>query len=401
MHRIPVYLFSLFLLLGAASSESGATSSPPTWTVDMVDQSGTAQFTSMKIDTAGNVHIAYVATDGGKFSLKYAFWDRSIKKWFTMQVAERASFCSLALDSKQHPHISFADRGTMWGDKLRHAYWDDQELKWVVQAIPLAADTIAYYTSIVLDKNDRPAISFYEYDGPRNSGLRVRMRVVRLTENGWEAQTVDGRNQSGKFNSLAIDSLGRLHLGYANVKEDTAGARYGFFDGQQWKLEIVEQLSSTQRAYLGHSMAIAVDKDNDPHMTYVHYSPPYYIKYAVRKNDKWNISIVDQVALVDYPDRNSILLDSDGQPWIGYYDKRNGILKLAHREGSKWFAEIVDGHRSGYTSSIAIDRGMVWVSYSDEAGTGLRVARRPLAPSTTGGTAATAAAAAKTDPSSR
>jgi hypothetical protein len=373
MRRIPLFLFSLALLL-AQTLAAG------TWSVDLVDQTGSAQFSSMKIDTAGNVHVAYVATEGGKFPLKYAFWDIKIKRWFTMHVADRASFCSLALDSKQHPHISFADRGTMWGDKLRHAYWDPETMAWVVQAIPLAADTIAYYTSIVLGKDDRPSISFYEYDGPRNSGLRVRMRVVRLTDNGWEAETVDGRNQSGKFNSLAIDSLGHLHLGYANVKEDTAGARYATWDGQQWKLETVEQLSQTQRAYLGHSMAIAVDKDNNPHITYVHYSAPFYIKYAGRKDGKWKIETVDQVGMVDYPDRNSILIDSEGQPWIGYYDKRNGILKLAHKEGQQWFAEVVDGGRSGFTSSIAIDRGTVWVSYSDEGGGGLRVAHRALDP---------------------
>ena len=34
------------------------------WKIDTVDGGGTATFTSLRIDTAGNVHVAYVVDDG-------------------------------------------------------------------------------------------------------------------------------------------------------------------------------------------------------------------------------------------------------------------------------------------------------------------------------------------------
>ena len=350
------------------------------WNIEVVDRSGAGQFSSMKIDREGNAHIAYVATEGGKFSLKYAFWDHLVKRWFVMTVADRASFCSLTLDSKQKPHISYADRGTLMGDKLRYVYWDDTAKTWKQQAVPLNADTIAYYTSIVLDSQDRPRISFYEYDGPRNSGFRVRMRAVAWDGENWKVQTVDGQNQSGKFNSLAIDAKDRLHLAYANVNTLTAAIRYGFWDGQAWKVEMIEEFNRNTKAYIGYSAGIALDQGGDPHVTYSQYSRPYYLKYAYRKAGQWRVEAVDELAGVAYPDRNSIVIDSQGQPYISYYDPGNGNLKVAHRRGNRWYAEVVDGSRSGYTSSIQVVGNELWVSYSDEGSGGLKVARRELDP---------------------
>ena len=58
----------------------------------------------------------------------------------------------------------------------------------------------------------------------------------------WQVETVDGDNQSGKFNSMAIDAQGHIHLAYANVNDMTAGARYAYWDGTSWKLDILDGL---------------------------------------------------------------------------------------------------------------------------------------------------------------
>src|SRR5579863_10204606 len=78
------------------------------WKTEVVDASGAGKFASLKVDANGDVHVAYVPeTDG--HPLKYAFWDHHLDKWFTMTVTNIASFCTLVLDSKQRPHISWAD----------------------------------------------------------------------------------------------------------------------------------------------------------------------------------------------------------------------------------------------------------------------------------------------------
>ena len=188
------------LLVSAILTVTPVWSSTPQdapWQVEIVDHSGVSKFSSLKIDKYGNAHVAYV-TEDGSYSLKYAFWDHATKRWFIMTVSQNASYCSLALDSKQHPHISWADFGVVNGSKLRYAYWDGQS--WNTQAIPLNAETIGYYTSLVLDADDHPSISFYEYNGPAGTEFRVRMRNVTWNGQYWAARTVDGDNQSGKFN---------------------------------------------------------------------------------------------------------------------------------------------------------------------------------------------------------
>ena len=97
---------SAALLFGALAMCADLPSGTGEWRIDMVDASGVPRYTSMKIDARGNAHVAYVVDDGSH-TLKYSFWDHELQRWFTMKVGEAASFCALALDSKQRPHISF------------------------------------------------------------------------------------------------------------------------------------------------------------------------------------------------------------------------------------------------------------------------------------------------------
>ena len=345
------------------------------WRIETVDQTGQGRYSSLKIDKDGNAHLAYVTETGDDHLLKYAVWDHTVKRWFAMTIDRGASFSSLTLDSKGNPHISYADYGTGVGAKLRYAHWDGKT--WQKQAIPLNSEVIAYYTSIALDATDSPSISFYEYRGPRGTEISVRMRVVTWSGDRWQVRTVDGQNQSGKFNYLLTDAKNNLHLAYANVGAMTAGMRYSFWDGKMWSNEIVEDASMLPQSYLGQSAAMAVDGDGNPHLTYVNASPPS-VRYAVRQNGRWKVQLVDNVAAIGYPDRNSIAVDSEGHPYISYYDAGAGALKLARRLGSRWQIEIIDNNGAGFTSSLQLTNNAIWISYSDDANGSVKVARSDL-----------------------
>jgi hypothetical protein len=345
----------------------------PEWKFELVDQSGPAKSNTIKVDANGNLHVAYIADDGNRYPVKYAFWDRKINKWFVMQVAESAATCSLTLDSKQRPHIAYVDFGSMSGCGLKYVRWDGAA--WQKQAIPLNSDIIAYFTSITLDPNDRPSISFYEYRGPKDSDIHIRMRHVMLAGKQWQVRTVDPEEGSGKFNCIAADSTGTLHLAYANVSANTAGLRYATYKGDGWRGEFVDTQERNNGQSVGFSTCLAVDKDNNPHLTYSNQTKPQ-MRYAVRRNNQWRIQVVDNLTGVGYPDRNSIALDGSNIPYISYHDAGRGELRLAYPAGKEWIVEVVDD--GGFTSSVAVDKDEIYLAYGDSVRSGLKVARRPL-----------------------
>lgn len=361
-------LASLALLLPASLCAS-------VWLTEVVDTAGAGKFTSMRVDSHGNIHLAYSIEDGSRNPLKYAFRDVSLKRWFTMKVAEGAAACSLALDSNQRPRISWTDFGTMSGSKLRYAQWTGSA--WRVQPIPLNSDVIAYYNSIVLDAEDNAAISFYEYRGPKETDLHIRMRIVQWDGQVWGVKTVDPTEGSGKFNSMAIDRRGRIHLAYANVSSGTEGLRYALWDGKRWKAEVVDDAARNGGGVVGQAVSVALDKEDNPHITYMNVSSPS-MKYAVRRNGRWSVETVDTVSSVGYPDRNGIAVSEDGGPFISYYDAGRGHLKVAYQDRGKWLVETVDENAVGFTSSVQIHGGELWVSYADLANGAIRVSHTSL-----------------------
>jgi hypothetical protein len=354
------------LVCAAPAARSG-------WEIEVVDQFGPPSFTSLRVDNDGNVHVAYIAqTD--EHALRYGFWDHAIKRWFMMTVAKGANYCSLTLDSKQRPHISWADYGTFIGAKLRYGHWDGKS--WQLTALPLNSEVVDFYTSIALDKNDHPTLSYYEYRGPKGTDIAVRMRVVQWNGTYWEAKTIDGENQSGKYNALFSDALGRVHLAYANVGAQTAGIRYAVRNEGQWTVESIEDIR-VAKTYMGGGACLTVDKQGNPHIVYANNSEQS-IRYAYRKGKDWVLEKVGNAAKPVYADRYAIALAEDGRPFVGYYDGATGDFAVAWRRRSAWVSEVIDAGGAGFTSSMSIHQGQLWVSYADETRGVLKVAHRSL-----------------------
>ena len=130
----------------------------------------------------------------------------------------------------------------------------------------------------------------------------------------------------------------------------------------------------------GYSTFVTVDKNKQPHIAYST-AVTGLVKYAARKNGKWQIEVVDKIAAVGYPDRNSIVLDEQGRPFVSYYDAARGTLKVAWKDGQRWMTAQIDSN-AGFASSLQIYKGALWISYSDQGNSGLKVAHWALPPAT-------------------
>lgn len=356
----------VLLVAGIWAAVLNATEKPAEWRVTVVDPTAIGKFSSLRIDSYGNAHVSYV--DDAQLVLKYSFWDHSLNKWFTETLDRSRGYCSLALDSKQRPHISYLAYGE---GQLKYAHWTGSS--WEKSVIRVNAKVIDYYTSIAIDAKDNPRISFYEYWGTGEDYL-LHLRTVAWNGEFWHVSTVDSTAGSGKFNSIATDSKGNPHIAYANVKAESASLRYAHWNGKSWEVEVLE--GSGMSGYAAFSVALALDNDDVPHIAYTDVTNRQ-VKYATRRNGKWQIQVVDSLAEVAYPDRNGIAADAQGRPYISYYDGGRGMLKLAYRRDQKWVAEVVDQNFAGFTSSVQIDHSAIWVTYADET-SGLKCGRSSL-----------------------
>lgn len=335
------------------------------WNVETIEPGGGAMFTSLRIDSAGDGHLGYLQSS--THELKYGFWDHRLRRWFTATIDQSSSgFCSLALDSKQHPHLSYLAYAT---GKIKYIHWDGST--WKNQIVEVGAKEISYYTSIALDQNDYPTISFYEYFN-KDGDNSLRLRTVSWNGSYWEARTVDDARGSGKFNAIQPDSAGHLHIAYANVDYGNAGLRYAYWDGTVWKPEVIDGVGGH---YIVYSPSLVVDEGNTPHITYSDVQN-HLVKYISRTGKIWKSEVVDSIVKVAYPDRNGIALDGQGRPYISYYDEGTGVLKVACKRQDKWATEIVDRGPAGFQSALQIHDGEIWVTYTD--GVGLKVAHRKL-----------------------
>ncbi len=108
--------------------------------------------------------------------------------------------------------------------------------------------------------------------------------------------------------------------------------------------------------WVGIDASIAVDKDNNPHISYFDQGNRD-LKYAYKKDGKWNTETIDSTD--DVGEESGISIDSEGTPHISYNDDSNGHLKYATKVNGKWEIEIVEnseGNSHVDSTSLKLDK---------------------------------------------
>lgn len=331
-----------------------------TWRTETVDQSG--KFTSIAVDKEDNLHLSY---SDGQGSVKYAFRPAGTSsKWFTMALDGGDAYTDLALDAHGNPHICFPFR------VLKYAHWDGKS--WRIQQIATDAAPITFSCAVGVGPDGTPHVSWYRDQNADNSPY-THIKYAELQNGVWVIHTLDFETQTGKWESMIIDSRGNPHLSFdAWVK---GLLKYAYKDGKDWKVETVDFRGHTNDAYnLGMGNSIALGRNDKP---VISYEDGHYLKVAHLEGSSWKIDQVDQISTLGswFGYRTSLALDKQGFPHVVYDDA--GALKHAFWDGKKWHVEIlasagVDGFRYG---SLAIDQeNNLYVGYRDPDDGSLKVA---------------------------
>jgi len=169
-------------------------------TVDAQAASSSSRL-SLTIDGAGRLHLAY--WDVTNEALKYAYKDGA--GWHVQTVDEEGRSPWLALDHAGRPHISYCKIPGSYCDELRYARWDGAQ--WHISTLEGGGQT-GFYTSLALDSADHPHISYL------NADEGYVLRYARWDGTAWQIETVDSNAGSGYYTSLILDSAGRPRISH-------------------------------------------------------------------------------------------------------------------------------------------------------------------------------------------
>jgi hypothetical protein len=204
-------------------------------------------------------------------------------------------------------------------DTPSHAIAIDADLAakaWQTETVDSAGNT-GLYTSLALDMEDHPHISYYEYN---NADLRYAYH----DGSAWTTDTVEGSGTVGTYTSLVLDSAGQPHIGYCGVAAMVPSSitliKYATYDGSAWVTETVASAGDG-----GGYTSLALDSGDGPHLGYFHGSAAD-LMYAYRDGGGWLTETVDSAG--DGGGYVSLALDGNNYPHISYYTSRGHKLRF-------------------------------------------------------------------------
>jgi hypothetical protein len=230
---------------------------------------------------------------------------------------------SIALDSNNNPHIIYVTTT----NELKYAF--SKGSNWTIQAIDLSGNAWID-AAIALDSSGKPHIVYSYSRYVPNDGTKD-LRYAVWTGSNWTFQTVDTAHIFGWWPSIALDSNDNPHISYVDPTEN-ATMKYASWNGSsgQWNIQVIDS---------GGTSSIAVDSKGYPHISYGNYYDG--LKYASWNGTTWDFQTVDPTGGGSY-----LTLDSNDSPHISYltYLNDSGYEKYAVWSGKNWSTQIVDAN---------------------------------------------------------
>jgi hypothetical protein len=189
---------------------------------------------------------------------------------------------SMAIDAGGTPHISYY---TAWTFDL--GYITKTNNKFVVRAADGGDDNVGQASSLALDSQGSPHISYLEYVTDTN----IRLKYARKVDGKWGDEHIpvgDPVNDCMAPTAIAVDADGAVHICYLTDPPGSGSLGYVVKPpGGEWEFDPVDQQGD-----VGYYCSLVLDTQRNPHVSYWD-SINDDLRYAVRIANKWTPDTVD------------------------------------------------------------------------------------------------------------
>lgn len=235
--------------------------------------------------------------------------------------------------------------------------------------------TVGQYTSIAVDGNGMPVISYYDNS---NTNLKVAKCANAGCTSATTLTTVDATGSMGEYTSIALSADNFPVISYYDSTNSALKVAKCHNSGCTIAatLTVVDNTGT-----VGSFPSIAIGSDTFPIISYYD-AGNSALKVAKCANSGCTtgttITTLDSAGIVGSP--SSIKVDGNGIPVISYYDGTNGNLKVAKCANADCTAATLTAIDStgtvGDYNRVAIGNdGFPVISYYDSTNTALKVAK--------------------------
>ena len=238
---------------------------------------------------------------------------------FNASFGKRKGWASrIALDSNNHPHISFVASGSYCGNGLRLASFDGSG--WVTNSIDSGSNK-GCDSAIIIDGNDNAYIAYQDRG-------QSKLKFATNKSGSWIPMHQIPAGTASPTQALqlvGLDHQGQFHIAHYDSDNDDLRYSTGIPNGA-WNTDVVDSSGDT-----GRNPSIAIDAAGDPHIVYRSWNG-WKLKYATLNpsSPNWQVSTIENGGSVGdgTGESNSIIID-DGTIHVAYTDETNGVLRYA------------------------------------------------------------------------
>ncbi len=285
------YDYDIFYKHWNASTESWSTT-------EVISTKSTEDsfFPSIAVDSAGNVHVAW--DDGTDYSgsgvdkdIFYKRWNSTSSTWSITEVisvdnANYSLFSSIAVDSAGNVHVAWDE--FIYGSEyledpnVFYKHWNASTESWsTTELVSTESSTYSYYNSLAVDYVGNVHIAWQDWTDYNGAGIDwdIFYKHWNASSESWSTTEVISTEstESSSTPSLSIGSSGNVHIAwedwteYAGVDGDIGSIFYKNWDASSESWSTTDVISTESTEFAGRPSLI-VDYADNVHVAWSDYT---------------------------------------------------------------------------------------------------------------------------------